>query len=273
MTDEERLQELLEQNNQKLQGDINTIVSGAMARLVREELPKINRGLDERLTALESGLGGGGIEEIIQRTLVNTIDGLLEDDDQKEGQQVEHQESGTEVEDLRRAISEQSRKLTEFRSAQETLSQQLAAEREGRERAEKAARQKDMDNEVLSTIRGVGKVIPGTEQQLLALLKADGILKENKEEGRYLIHTLDETGYPTELTPEKGIERVVSEKYSHFLDRRPGTGTGASNTSSNSEGGQNRYLRKEGISRPGDLANAMSDPKERDRLLRELDGL
>lgn len=282
----QELAALLQEQSNKSQEHLDKALSGVMARLVREELPKIVKPTQDRLTEFEGRFQEiGNLQETISSSISTAINSLLEDEEKHQPQQP-NQSQGTssnttnnaispEIIDLKKAITDQARTLQEYKQQFETQARVLQQEQEARKRAESIARQKDMDGDVLAAIQG--SVRPGTERHLLTLLKSNGHLVEEQDTNRYVIKITDEHGLPTTALPEKVISKIIQEKYPYFIDARPGTGTGATPTSSQNgnyrqQGG--KYLQGGGnLPSNDELLSLLNDPNKSLELLRELDNL
>jgi hypothetical protein len=97
-------------------------------------------------------------------------------------------------------------------------------------------------------------------------------LKE-PETNRYLIKILDPaTGYPTTMTIDKALPRLLSEKYPYFQPGRDGTGSGGVGGGDNTRPSVNGKILQGGNREPSDteLMAIMNDPKQMQNLFQEL---
>lgn len=92
-----------------------------------------------------------------------------------------------------------------------------------------------------------------------------------------MVKVLDsQTGYPTTMTIDKALPKLLTEKYPYFVPNRPGTGTGGNGGGDNG----NRNLPAGKIFQGGnreptdsELMRIMSDPKAMEGMFQELQRL
>ncbi len=206
------------------------------SQTIEKRLPQI---IDARLSDLDNRI----VEKFTplvdpenQRTLIQeTLDRYLqqlaeESEDEDEG---EASDAGQrQVVRESQAIAEMRKQMQEQAKAFESMKNRVQeaekrADEERRQRDEMARQQKtqQLEESVLEQIRG--RVRPGTERQLLTLLKTDGVLKEDPETGQVFLKARNEYGIEDDFPVDKAIQDVVKERYPHYEDVRPGTGTGA----------------------------------------------
>lgn len=169
---------------------------------------------------------------LIQETLDRYLQQLAEEADEEGGEDTSEAGQRQSVARESQAIAEMRKQMAEQAKAFETMKNRVQeaekrAEEERRQRDEMARQQKvqQLEESVLEQIRG--RVRPGTERQLLTLLKTDGVLKEDPESGQVFLKARNEYGIEDEFPVDKAIQSVVKERYPHYEDVRPGTGTGA----------------------------------------------
>lgn len=242
-------------------------------RLIVDEVPKAIASqfapLDEKLSSLQ-------FDEGKQRQLLRSeMDSWLE----ALNKQAESEtESGSKSEEdktieipalaeLRKQLSEQAKIAEQMKQRVDAAEKLAADERSIREKIADQQRVAGMEEKVLQELRG--KVRPNTERQLLALLRNDGMLVEDKENNQFLLKSKDEYGLDTNVGIPKAIPDIIRQNYPHFEEVRPGTGTSAMPGSRDSGVTSGGKWFGNGTQAPS--TEAMLDPNNRAEMMRELD--
>jgi hypothetical protein len=254
---------------------MNKSLSGMAKRLLVDEVPK---AIQSQFAPIEEKLNSLNFNENQHRQLLRSeMDSWLEE----LNKQAANENTGGDnsaagntntptdipaLNELRNQLAEQAKIADAMKQRVEAAEKVAADERKVRETLAEQQRLAGMDDKVLSSLRG--KVRNNTERQLLALLKNDGLLIEDKENSQFLVKSKDEYGLDINVPVEAALGDLVKQHYPHFEEVRPGTGTGAmpgSSTSTSSMSG--KWF---GSNRAPD-ASAMLDPNNLKEMLAELD--
>lgn len=199
-----------------------------LPQIIDARLGELDTRIVEKFTPL---IDPENQRSLIQETLDRYLQQLAEesedeeDDDNSEAGQRQVARESQAIVEMRKQMQEQAKAFEAMKNRVQEAEKR--AEEERRQRDEMARQQKtqQLEESVLEQIRG--RVRPGTERQLLTLLKTDGILKEDPETGQVFLKARNEYGIEDEFPVDKAIQDVVKERYPHYEDVRPGTGTGA----------------------------------------------
>ena len=235
---EKFLRELMTESGKQTADQFNNALSGLAKRLIVDELPK---AVNAQLSPISDQLKGLSKDEL-GGVVKAQFDSLLEElAKQGEGETIApaaNLESGA-IAELKKQIEDMGKMLDSTRKIAET-------ERKTREKLSEEARLQGLDDTVLDSLRG--KVKPGTERELLTLIKSAGLLVENKEANRFEVELPDEFGLASRKPAVEAIGDIVARRWAHYQDSRPGTGTGAAPSAGQSGGGsaQLKHFRNQG---------------------------
>ncbi|HEY9643317.1 MAG TPA: hypothetical protein V6C57_22705 [Coleofasciculaceae cyanobacterium] len=253
-----------EQLAEKMATQFNNSLSGLAKRLTTDEFPKAISShlapLQEQFAPLQEKLSSfQGFDETRLANLVRSqFDTLLEDlanEEDTSPTAPANAQSDAAIADLRKqmeALNTQYTGQIEAMKSQVDIARKAAeTERETRERLAAEARMQKLDNTILDSMRG--KVKSGTERELLTLMKQSGLLKE--EGDTFVVDAQDEFGLATTKPIADAIGDLIAERWTHYQDTRPGTGTGATPTTNSYTaagtmgGGDFKYMRQDRLGR------------------------
>jgi hypothetical protein len=215
------LKELVEGNNKQITDQFNSALSGLAKRLTVDEIPKaIGAQVSPLLEKLE-GLNENKLGAVVKAQ----FDTLLEELAKQE------EAGGTEkpAEENNGAITQLQQQIEEMKKQVDAAKKIAETERKTREKLTEESRLQGLDNALLDAMRG--KVKPGTERELLTLIKSANLLIEDKEANQFVTEVPDEFGLKTRKPVAEVLGDLIAQRWSHYQDVRPGTGVGAAPTS------------------------------------------
>jgi len=257
-------EQLLNQKFSDLTAQLDKTVSGLAARLVQSEIPKI---ISSQLQPIQEKIDGLN-EDTFGNIVESRFDALLE------RLAAEDSSKSDTTETDRPTLPENLEELPAFIAIRQQLAdvQSIAEqERAERERLAEAARVGRLDGELIDQLRG--KVITGTEKQLVTLLKS-GVLQESEDKSAYVVPIKDQYGLEVKKPLGEVLPSMLEKDWQHFLAPRAGTGTGGSpSTGGYSSQPNYQYLKPTngGVTVDDDVfMKAANDPNVMQALMNEL---
>lgn len=243
--DQERvLQEKLDAMSAKILEQFNNGLSGLAKRLTADELPKAISGqispFQQQFNSFQEALNKlqpfdeAKVAQIVRAQFDSLLEELAEEEEKaslssEKGGKGNSSANNPAIAELQRQMEDltkqYSSQLEQMKLQVEAARKAAETERQTRERLAEEARMQKLDDSILDALRG--KVRSGTERELLTLMKASGILEEDKEKNMFVIQVDDEFGLKTTKPAVEVLDSVIANRWSHYQDRRPGTGTGA----------------------------------------------
>lgn len=215
---EKFLKELIDGNSKQIADQFNNALSGLAKRLTVDEIPK---AVGAQITPLLEKLDGLG-EDKLGAVVKNQFDALLEELSKQEPQP---EKPAGESDANNVAITQLQQQIQDLNKQVEAAKKMAGEERKIREKLTEESRMQGLDNSILDAMRG--KVKSGTERELLTLIKASGLLIEDKEANQFVAEMADEFGLKTRKPATEVLGDLIAQRWGHYQDVRGGTGVGA----------------------------------------------
>lgn len=202
---------------------VNDTLNGFAKRFTGSVIPE---AIDAKLNPIAERLNGFS-EESLGKVVSTQFSAMLEElAKQEQAAATEPGKAGAAGGADDPALAELRAQLEKTQKDAEDARKLAQEERKIRQKLAEDSRIQGLDNAVLDALRG--KVKAGTERELLTLLKAGNLLQEDKENNRFVVEMPDEYGIATRKPATEAIADLIAQRYSHYQELRPGTGTGGS---------------------------------------------
>lgn len=206
-------------------------IAAIKAALLEDLTPAISEAVEAKVGTLEESLETqlsrmfSSVENASQQGFNQFLDQLIEEADQLQldyGDDDADDDDDDDYDDepVTRAKDAETMRMEEKIKRMEA---EIVAEKRAREQAE-ALRVAEA-NKAKAIQQLSGKVLPGTEEQLLTILETKGLVDDD-----YNIIGRDKFGEVKKPLSES-VDELLSSQFAHFAPPRSGSGTGGSNSS------------------------------------------
>lgn len=243
----EDLKQITDSITEKLKSSIVDDVRTIVTEVVDARVNPLVEEQEEFFTRFTEQYNPEKLTDSFIDNLIAEADELQTDDEDEEESDYSEYADDEDDDDYETPSNKLSQQEIATMRENEALKARLEAlEKQNAENARRA-QLKELEANALSVLSG--KVIPGTEKQVITLLTAQGLVQEDGN--GYVVTTRDRLGEIKKPLAEV-VDTLLENNFKHFVPAREGTGSGATN-------GTNATPVSLEIA-PEDISKAVNDP-------------